>query len=109
MANVDEGDEKIEAVEVLVGEDVILLIVVLGHDDLFCPEEGPEVVVEVHFLVVAFRVVADPQALGVGFEPDVEESEGEEEEDGDGAGDDDGPVVEAEPAQFLEDDFKVHQ
>lgn len=57
---VDEGEEEVEAVEVIVGEDVTVCVVVLRHDDLFGSEECSELVIEVHFLLVASRIVADP-------------------------------------------------
>jgi hypothetical protein len=53
VPGVDEGDQKVKAIEMLMGEDVPLLAVVLGHDDLFGPEEGSEVFVEVHLLLVS--------------------------------------------------------
>jgi hypothetical protein len=52
--------------------------------------------------------MTDPELLRVRFEADVDESEGEEEEDGEGADDYDCTVVVVEPAQLLEDEFKVH-
>lgn len=90
------------------GEDVLLAIIVLSHDDLFGPEEGSKVSVEVLFLLVADRIVADPQILRIGLEAYVKESEGEEEEEGDGAGNYEYSVIKVEPGQFLEDDLKVH-
>lgn len=43
----------------------------LHHHDLFGAEERSEVVVEVHLLLVALAVMADPQALWVGLQADV--------------------------------------
>ncbi len=57
---VDKRQEEIEPIEMLMGEDVLLAIIVLSHDDLFGPEEGSKVSVEVLFLLVADRIVADP-------------------------------------------------
>lgn len=57
---VDKRQEEIEPIEMLMGEDVLLAIIVLSHDDLFGPEERSKVSVEVLFLLVADRIVADP-------------------------------------------------
>lgn len=64
---VDEGEEEVEAVEMVMGEDVAFCVVILCHYDLFSPEEGSEFVIEVHFLLVAGGFVADPQVLRISF------------------------------------------
>jgi hypothetical protein len=46
----------------------------LGENDLFSPEEGAVPVIEVHFLSVAFRLMGNPQFLGIGLEPDVDKT-----------------------------------
>lgn len=77
-------------------EDILLGIIVLSHDDLFCPEEGSKLLVELHFLLISSGIVADPEILGICFESDVEHSEWEDEEEGECAHDDNSSVVEVE-------------
>ena len=55
-------------------EDILLGIIILSHDDLFCPEEGSELLVELHFLLIPSGIVTDPEILGICFESDVEHS-----------------------------------
>lgn len=70
----------------------------LGHDYLFGPEEGTKVIIEIHLLLVALRVVAHPQLLRVSFEADIDQPQGEEQENGKGANHNNGAIVVIEPA-----------
>lgn len=70
----------------------------LSHDYLFGPEEGTEVIIEIHLLLVAFRTVAHPQLLRVSFETDIDEPQGEEQENGESANHNNGAIVVIEPA-----------
>ena len=74
---IDQGKQEVKAIEVIVVKDVVLLVVVLSHDNLLGAEEGSEAIVEIHFLDVACGVMADPKILGVGLESDAEGAEGE--------------------------------
>ena len=56
----------------LMGKYIFLCIIVLNHDDLFCPEEGTKLIIEVHLLLVSCRFVTYPQVLGIGLESDIE-------------------------------------
>ena len=47
-----EGEQEVETVEMFFGEDVLLCVLILGHDDLFGAEEGAKVLVKIHFLLV---------------------------------------------------------
>ena len=107
--SVYEGEQEVEAVEMFFGEDVQLCVLILGHDDLLGSEEGTKLLVKIHFLLVAGRVVTDPKVLRVCFKADVEHAEGEYEEEGDCPHDNDPPVLEVEPAQSLKNHLKVHQ
>lgn len=80
------------------GEDVILSVIILRHDDLLSSEEGSKVFVEVHLFFEAHWVVTDPEILRISFKTYVEHTERKNEKDSDGAYDHDGAVVVVEPS-----------
>lgn len=52
--------------------------------DLFCSEESAVSVIEIHFLFEAFRIMGNPEFLGVTLQPDVDEAQREDEGDSKG-------------------------
>ena len=59
-------------------EDVILLVIILSHDDLLCSKEGSKIFVEVHFLLITLGIMANPKILWVSLKSNVEHAERED-------------------------------
>lgn len=54
----------------------------LCKNDLFSSEESAISVIKIHFLFVAFRIMGNPEFLGVSLQPDVDKAQREDECDG---------------------------
>lgn len=82
--------------------------VYLCEYDLFCSEESAISVIEIHLLFEAFRIMGNPEFLGVSLQSDVDEAQREDEGDGKGGYQDKESVMVVESCNFLEDQLKVH-
>lgn len=75
---------------------------------MFSSEKGSEVFVKIDFLLIAYGVLTDPEALRVSLEPNINESNRENDEDGEGSHEYDDSMMIIESAKFLEDNFEIH-
>ena len=89
-------------------KDVLLSPLVLDHHDLLGSEESAEIVIEVHFLLIAFGVLTNPETLRVVLESDVYQADSEDKEDSHGGYENDRAIFKIETAELLKDDLEVH-
>jgi hypothetical protein len=75
---------------------------------LFGSEESAVPVIKIHLLFVALAVMRNPEFLGIGFETDVNKSEGKDESDSESSDKNKEAIVVVESCNFLKDELKVH-